>query len=299
MAFVNVRGKQIYYEEHGVGNKPTLVYMHGGPGESCLSYNYQAKQLGKKFHVISFDQYGVFRSDALNESEDAGVMFHVDLIEKMRIELGVKSWIPLGHSFGGMLALVYAHKYPESTDAVIYDNPMWSALYTSRAMAAATLPYFRQNNMTEEIKQCESIMGDGIMPREAFEKALAIPFDDALSRFCHVIENDRYMDYLNTHLDDPGVEAECWGRFAAFRKKIFESDDFYGEYLPYLKDINKPQLLIVGEYDMTCGKYEQDYFNKNTRAGKLEMLMNSAHLSWFEKPEEYTEIISKFVLNLF
>ena len=37
MAYVDIGGQQIYYEAYGTENHPTLVYMHGGPGESCLS----------------------------------------------------------------------------------------------------------------------------------------------------------------------------------------------------------------------------------------------------------------------
>lgn len=94
MSFVNVCGKQIYYEEYGVGNNPTLVYMHGGPGESCLTYTYQAQKLSAYFHIISFDQYGVFRSDANFEEQKANVKEHVDMIEQMRIALCGVHYIP-------------------------------------------------------------------------------------------------------------------------------------------------------------------------------------------------------------
>lgn len=67
MPYLTISGKKIYYEEYGAGKAPTLVYLHGGPGESCLTYTYQAQKLGENFHVISFDQYGVFRSDAVGD----------------------------------------------------------------------------------------------------------------------------------------------------------------------------------------------------------------------------------------
>ena len=295
MSFVTVDGKKIYYEEYGDRNRPTIVYLHGGPGESCLTYSYQAKELGTSFHVISFDQYGVFRSDAIPEGEPAGVLFHVELIEKMRTALAIKSWIPLGHSFGGMLALLYAHSYPESTDAVIYDCPMWSALHTARAIALAVRPFYEQNGMQEQLATVGEILKDDISPREAFEKAMTIEFSDGLDRFCHVIETDRYNAYINDHIEDPQVPDECWGRFMTFRQKIFAAEDFYGDYLPYLCDISKPQLLLVGEYDMTCGSYEQGWFREHAQNGTLQILDNSAHLSWFEYPEIYTELVSGFV----
>lgn len=296
MAYVNVCGKQIYYEEYGAGNSPTLVYMHGGPGESCLTYTYQAQKMGEKFHVISFDQYGVFRSDSIPENQPAGVRYHVELIEQMRIALGIESWIPLGHSFGGMLALVYAHTYPDSTDAVIYDCPLWSSLHTARAIAQATLPYFEYNDMTEQTTFVRSILKDGISPKDAFNASLSIEWNEGLNRYCHVIEMSEYNSYINEHIVEPKVTDDCWGKYITFRQKLFDAEDFYGDYLPYLADICKPQLLIVGEYDMTCGKFEQEWFDKYAPNGRIEILADSAHLSWFEQPEKYTDLITHFVL---
>lgn len=298
MSFLTLENKTIYYEEYGDRGKPTVVYLHGGPGESCLTYSYQAREFGKYFHVISFDQYGVFRSGPVPDELEANVLFHVTLLEKMRKELGIKSWIPLGHSFGGMLALLYAHTYPDSTDAVIYDCPMWSALHTARAIALAAKPFYEQNNMQEQLDHIGEILKDTVSPKDAFMKALTIEFNNGLDRYCHVIDMDRYNTYINDHIDDPQVPDECWSRFVSFRQKIFDAEDFYGDYLQFLGEIDKPQLLIVGEYDMTCGKYEQKWFQNHAPNGTIHILENSAHLSWFEYPELYTTLITDFVASL-
>lgn len=298
MAYMNIDGKQIYYEEYGAGNNPTLIYMHGGPGESCLTYTYQAQKLGTYFHIISFDQYGVFRSDSIPEEQKADVKYHVDLIEQMRRTLGIKSWIPIGHSFGGMLALIYAHTYPDSIDAVIYDCPMWSALHTARAIAQATLPFFEQNDIKDQVTLINEILRDNISPQDAFKKALSIEWNEELECYCHVIEKSKYHNYINEHISNPEVADDCWGKYIPFRQKLFDAEDFYCDYLPYLADISKPQFLIVGEYDMTCGKFEQEWFDKHAPNGKMELLTNSAHLSWFENPRKYTDLISQFVLSL-
>lgn len=297
MAYVNLCGKQIYYEEYGMRENPTLVYIHGGPGESCLTYSYQAKKLGERFHMISFDQYGVFRSDAIPEDQNADVKYHVDLIEQMRTALDIKSWIPLGHSFGGMLALVYAHTYPDHVDAVIYDCPMWSALYTARAIASATLPYFVEKNDEDQKALVVEILTEGISAKDAFQKAMSIVWNDDLNHYCHVIEMSRYNSYINEYIEEPKVSDDCWGKYISFRQKLFESEDFYCDYLPYLADISKPQFLIVGEYDMTCGKFEQEWFAGHLPKGKIQILAGSAHLSWFEQPEKYTGLITDYVLS--
>ena len=296
MSYIKVCGKQIYYEEYGKSNSPTVVYMHGGPGESCMTYSYAAQKLGEKLHVISFDQYGVFRSDALDENSNADVKYHVELIEQMRNALGIKSWIPLGHSFGGMLACLYASMFPESTDAVIYDCPMWSALYTARAMANATLPYFEKNQIADKIKKCREILNDSISPKEAFFTALEIlNMDEGLSKFCHVISKEQYEGYLDEHIPEPHVPNDCWTKYQTFQKKLFDSVDFYEDYLPCIQKIHQPQFLIVGEYDMTCGKDEIEWFKNHAKTGQVRIVTNSAHLTGFEHPDEYTKMIFDFI----
>lgn len=298
MSFVNLQGKKVYYEEYGDKRNKTIVYFHGGPGESCLSYTHQAKVFGEKFHIISFDQYVVFRSDALAENEAFGVRDQVELIEKMRIALGINSWIPLGHSYGGMLACQYAYMYPDSTDAVIYDCPMWNVLLTSKTIASAVLPYYEANGIDEKIGVCKEILSDTITSREAFDKAMSMEMDEPLKKFCHVIDSAVYEKYMSEHIPQVDVPEEDWYKYINFTKMLLAKGDYYDDYLCRLSEIKKPSLLIVGEYDMTCGKDQQEWFRKNSKNGRFIMLEKSAHLSWVEYPQKYTSIITEFIDNV-
>lgn len=298
MPYVTVSGKKIYFEEYGEKEQPTIVYLHGGPGESCLTYAYQARKLGERHHVISLDQYGVFRSDSIPDGQRAGVKFHVELIEQMRRALEIKRWIPLGHSFGGMLALLYAATYPDSIDAVIYDCPMWSALHTARAIAKTVLPFAERSGDPAQSALCKEILDPRISAREAFDKAMRIDLNEDVQRDCHVIEKSRYDRYINDHIPEPDVTEDCWGKYVSFTQKLRDEEDFYTNYLPCLEQIRQPQLLMVGEYDMTCGKYEQAFFRQHAPNGSMVTLENSAHLSWFEQPKKYTELMTAFVEGL-
>lgn len=298
MSYLNIDGKNIYYEEYGRGNSPTIVYLHGGPGESCRTYAYQARVLGERFHVISFDQLGVFRSDAIGD-EQAGVKFHIAVIDKMRAALGIDKWVPLGHSFGGMLALVYAHTFPESTAGVIYDCPMWSAMHTARAMASAALPYYEQHGNTAQSELCREILSDTTPAKAAFEKALTLDMsDEGIQKYLHVIDMAVYNKYIEERIGNVDAPEECWYRYIDFTKRLFEQEDFYKDYVPLIAEVNAPQMLMVGQYDITCGRPEQEYFIKNAPVGRFEELEGCAHLTWFEKPEEYTALITDFAKGL-
>lgn len=295
MSFVNVNGKEIFYEEYGVNHKQIIVYFHGGPGESCLTYTHQAKILGERYHVISFDQYGVFRSEAIPDNQPFGVRDHAELIERMRIALNVSSWSVLGHSYGGMLACLYAYLYPNSVNAVIYDCPMWNVLLTSKTIAATTLPFYEANAQIEKIQLCHDILSDTITPKEAFDKAMLLEMTAELKDFCHVIENSVYEQYITNFIPQVDVPQEDWYKFINFTKMLLEKGDYYNDYLPYLSEIKKPSLLMVGEYDMTCGRDQQEWFCKYAKNGKFIILKNSAHLSWMQVPEEYTSVVSEFM----
>ncbi len=295
MPYIEIESKKIYYEEYGADNGKTIVYFHGGPGESCLTYTHQAKVLGEKFHVISFDQYGVLRSDAIPENTPFGVKDHAELIEKMRIALGIKKWTPLGHSYGGMLACCYAYMYPNSVDKVIYDCPMWSVLSTAGTIASAFMPYYKEHRAEEKIQICNDILRGNISAEEAFQKAVSLEVDEGLKKFCNVIDDKEYEDYIVKYIPQVDIPEAYWYRYLHFTKMLFEKGDFYDNYLLQLAEIEKTSLLMVGEYDITCGKDQIEWFCKHSKNGKFVLLENSAHLSWMQVPDKYLSTIIEFM----
>ena len=83
--FVDIFSHKMYYELYGAEHRNTLLYLHGGPGASCLDFVNQGKALGEKVRVICFDQLGVLRSDAIGEDEDYSMEYQVEMLEEMKI----------------------------------------------------------------------------------------------------------------------------------------------------------------------------------------------------------------------
>jgi proline iminopeptidase len=184
--------------------------------------------------------------------------------------------------------------YPNSTDAVIYDCPMWNTLLTSKTIASVTLPYFNANEFDEKVELCQEILGSSI-PKEAFEMARSLEMDDELRKFCHVIDSSIYNEYFANFIPKVDVPEQYWYKYINFAKMLLAEGDFYDDYLYCLAEIKKPSLLIVGEYDMTCRKDQQEWFCEHSANGQFIMLEKSAHLSWIQSPQKYTDIIFKFM----
>lgn len=107
-----------HYEVYGTGTP--LLIINGGPGMNSIGFRPLAKQLGKKYKAIIYDQRGTGKSSIENpDSENVTLDLMIQDIEELRKELKIDHWFVLCHSFGGMLGSYYATKHPESIQGLI------------------------------------------------------------------------------------------------------------------------------------------------------------------------------------
>jgi proline iminopeptidase len=292
---IEVDSKKIYIEEYGKENKHTIIYFHGGPGASCLDFINQAKALGKKYHVISFDQYGVMRSDAIPDNEPFGMSDHIKLIDKIREILGISSWTVLGHSYGGMLACLYAYTFPENTSAVIYDCPAWNYILSAKSIASFFIPYFQKINSDEGLNNCNKVIEkDYINRTEIFDDVMTVlnmVTDKKERNYLHSISEEEY----HARLPRQEIPENGWQKGNAHMQKLVDAGEIFNDYLPYLKEIEQPSLLLVGKYDPACGKDQRDYFRQFSVKGTIIEFQNSGHFPRIEEAQTYTESILNFL----
>lgn len=113
-------GVELWYRVAGRGEGVPLVFLHGGPGEG--SQTFQAvggPELEASRRLVYLDQRGSGRSERPKEARFYSIAILVDDVEALRRELGVEKIALLGHSFGTILALEYAARYPAHTQAVV------------------------------------------------------------------------------------------------------------------------------------------------------------------------------------
>ncbi len=295
MAIIEVESKKIYIEEYGRDNKDTIVYFHGGPGASCLDFICQAKALGMNFRVISFDQYGVMRSEAIKEHEFFGMYDHIRLIDKIRKELNIESWTILGHSYGGMLACLYAHEYPAYTDRIIYDCPSWNYILSAKSIASFYMSYFTMHAIKEGVDACNVILKKGYENRaEVFNDlfiVLNLVKDEKERNYLHSISAEEYR----ANFMPQEIPADGWKKGNTHIQKLFDAGEILKDYRPLLKKIKCPSLLLEGKYDPACGEDQRDYFLNNSPKGKVVIFENSGHFARIEEPEAYTGAIVDFM----
>lgn len=109
-------GQSVYWEECGNPDGKPVVFLHGGPGGSCVP-DHRRLFDGERYRIVLFDQRGCGRSTP-HVSEPtadftANTTWHlVADIERLREHLGVDRWQVFGGSWGSTLALAYAQTHP-------------------------------------------------------------------------------------------------------------------------------------------------------------------------------------------
>lgn len=113
-------GVELWYRVAGKTEGMPLVFLHGGPGEGSQAFQaVGGPELEKTQRLIYFDQRGAGRSQRPKQPEAYSIAIMVEDLERLRLQLGVPKIALLGHSWGTILALEYAARYPEHASALV------------------------------------------------------------------------------------------------------------------------------------------------------------------------------------
>jgi proline iminopeptidase len=110
MTIMSIRGVSLFVKVAGHGYP--LVLMHGGPGMDH-TVMLPFRPLADGFTLVFYDHRCNGRSEGAAVSSMTWENLTADA-EALRQTLGFEKWAVLGHSFGGMVALEYALRYPQS-----------------------------------------------------------------------------------------------------------------------------------------------------------------------------------------
>jgi proline iminopeptidase len=110
MTTMSVRGVSLFVKVIGQGYP--MVLMHGGPGLDHITLS-AFRPCADRFTLVFYDHRCHGRSTGAEVSSMTWENLTADA-DALRQTLGFDKWAVLGNSFGGMVALEYALRYPQS-----------------------------------------------------------------------------------------------------------------------------------------------------------------------------------------
>lgn len=234
---VSVNGVRLFFDVEGtkfdpdgpvMREKPTLLMLHGGPGADHSIYRPAYSALSDLAQIIYLDHRGNGRSDD-GPPESWNLAQWGDDVRAFCDALGITDPIVLGASFGGMVALSYATRYPA--------HPVKLVLISTEA-AGGSYPE-RRVELFERFGGAEA----GALARRRFLQVRGHPDQASLDAWLampHYTRIPRDPDAARRMVSRP--EVLSW-----FSRPGGESSSF--NMLADLHRIQCPTLVLGGEDD--------------------------------------------------
>jgi len=295
---LKIRGKDLYVEEFGLKEKEPVLYLHGGPGESCFDFTFHQKhRLQNHLRLIAIDQRGVCRSEIITTEEKFGLMDIIEDCEALRKHLNIKKWSLIGHSFGGFLALLYTATYPNSINKVIFECPTFDFELTSRFLLKKTAEIAKKYGNDDLAKRCiEAALKDDKSPQQLTEEygKLSEELSEKRMEIYRYI-NDNPSNYNSEYTDEEW--DEFFDRSEIHYNRLCSEGEIFKSLLPKLKEVKNHMLLITTEFDAaTCEKHI-DTFKIDAAYGLIIHFKNCGHTPHYEDPDNFQRVILDFLLN--
>ena len=227
----------MHYLDWRNAHAPLLILIHG-ISDHAHSWDWTARALAQRFHVVAFDLRG--HGDSQWSPDGAYLLaYHVaDLVELIE-SLGREKATIIGHSFGGSVASRYAGLYPDRTERLVLVD----------GFGPPPSSYAKWKEFGELPRAREWIAKRrGTTMRNARRLA---SIDDAAARLS--AGNPRLSEDQARYLAVHGVRQHPDG----YRWKVdprvsqFTSEDFVVEITEFWREITAPTLLCRGAESWT------------------------------------------------
>lgn len=270
---------------HSYGEGPPLLVLNGGPGVSSTHFAGLAEQLsalGDGHRVVLFDQRGTGRSTLPTvDADTVNVAAMVEDVEALRRHLGFERWAVLGHSWGGMYAMLYATAHPERVSHLL--------LSASGGATRDWLGYVGANlrkHMGPERRAIFDRYSDperaGVSPEVANLRRV----EAMAAAYVYDAEN---IPFVVEALTREGAN------FPAVRGAVYaDLERIEYDLLDELSELEVPALILHGRQDL-LGERVPLQTHAALPASELVWIEQCAHYPWLDAPDAYFGAIERFL----
>lgn len=111
--------QNIYTKTFGNAKDKAIIFLHGGPGYNCANFEATSAQkiADNGFFVIVYDRRGEGRS--MDPNAKFTFKESIDDLNDIYKKYSLKSATLMGHSFGGIVATVFAESNPKQVESIV------------------------------------------------------------------------------------------------------------------------------------------------------------------------------------
>jgi proline iminopeptidase len=271
-----------------IGHDQPVIVLHGGPD---FDHGYLLPDLDRlkdAFRLVYYDQRGRGRSADNVRPEDVTLASDLDDIDRVRRAFGLDAPALLGHSWGTVLALEYALRYPTHVSHLILMNPAPASARDVSVTRKAQL-----ERLGPEMQRQRDVVSSPAYQAgdpEAVTARYRIHFKPALAR---PADYERLMAVMHAGFVSQGKDGIVKAR--AVEDQLMRDTWQVATYdlLPKLRDLRIPTLVIAGEHDFIPVEVAERIARAIPNA-QLVKLRDCGHFAYLECPNEVRAALDDF-----
>jgi len=259
--FVKIKGINVAYREMGVGE--ILLFIHGMG--SSLVFDEIIEPLSKYLKVIVIDLPGFGKSE--KPDLDYNIDFYVNILFEFCKEINLEKINVAGLSLGGMIAIEFAYRYPQSVNNLLVLSS--SGLNPIAKMLNNRIFYLVFSFVMKYI----------IFSNKWLTKRFQIG-----SYFNHKKINPIVFRKFFEYIKYP-ESKKAW---LSALKNVFNVSE---EFVNHVREIRVNTIIIWGKNDKTIPLIIGDKFSKLITNSKMFVIDECGHPITVEQPSKVIEII--------
>src|SRR5579863_4700298 len=284
--FAAVRGTRLYFDVEGAGlvpdgptmrERPVAFLIHGGPGGDHSGFKPSMSPLSGRMQLVYFDHRGQGRS---NKADPATYTLdeNVEDMEALRRHLGLGPIVSIGTSYGGMVAMAHAARYPEAVSHLILIVTAAHGGFIQRAQEIV-----RERGTDEQRAVCETLWTGGFRTVEQL-------------RHYYAVMGPMYARSHHPAAADAGRARSIYSPEPLNR--AFGPNGFLRNFdlRPELPRITAPTLVLAGRHDWICPVEFSEEIARLIRDSDLRVFEHSSHSIRSDEPESMVDAMVGFVV---
>mgnify|MGYP001029504815 CR=1 FL=1 len=293
----------IKLHHYSVGTGQSILVVHGGPGYPIAKPWGGLAGLTERYRFIFFDQRGCGKStrpvdrfppqnyfqNLTTLEKTLGLGAQIADIERIRRILGQERLILFGHSFGALLASLYAAEFPEKVQALVLVAP--ASVLVMPAEDGGLFEVIGNRLPEEKKRQYDDFLKAYLDFGGIFAKSEA-----ELAKM-----NREIAEYYVAALGNQGTAMpradELEGNGGWMVQAIYFSMGRRHDYRAALKSVNAPVLVIHGERDLQPEKASRIYAEAFPNS-RFHLIRNAGHFCFDDQPQLFASAVSKFLAGI-
>ena len=282
-----LRGTELYFDVEGAGlvpagaamrERPVALVIHGGPGSDHSGFKPALSPLSGHMQLVYFDHRGQGRS-ARGDPALYTLDENVEDMEALRRHLGLGPVVSIGTSYGGMVAMAHAARYPEAVSHLVLIVTAAHGGFIPRAQAILA-----ERGTPEQQRVCKDLWDGG---------------------FRSVADVQHYYDvmgplYARRH--DAAAAATVRGRAEPSPEPLNRAFGPAGflrtfDLRPELARIRAPTLILAGRHDWICPPEFSEEIHALIPGSDLRIFEDSSHSIRVDEPVALLDAITRFVVG--